>query len=296
MASGNRNISLRMLRTFCAAAETESFREAAELLFLTSSAVSHQIKQLESELGYKLFMRNSRSLALTGEGRALFAELQPVLHNLDEILAKNSEAKVRRSLHVSVQPFFASEFLIPRLQEFVALHPEIEISLDASDESPQKHPDAADVSIRLFRTPPRSDSCDRLFPLCLIPAGAPELYDKIKVVGGKIKGDFSLIYHDSRPDAWRKWERAARLRLPANAPTIRFDTMSAVVRAAELGMGAALVPMRLCESRFETQRLVQLFERKVTTDSAYYLVCQHDDRETTAVRSFRKWVLELFAE
>lgn len=295
MASWNRNISLRVLRTFCAAAQEKSFREAAELLFLTSSAVSHQIKLLESELGHKLFTRNSRSLVLTDEGRSLYADLQPTLERLDEVVAEHSLAQPRPILRISVQPFFASEFFIPQLQKFIAAHPEIDINLDTGDESPEKHPEAADVSIRLFRTPPSAYCCDKLFPLSLVPAGAPSLYDAAKVVGGKISAEFPLIIHDSRPDAWRRWERSARLRLPSSAPTLRFDSMAAVVRAAELGMGAALVPLQLSQHRFETGSLVQLFDRKLVTKSSYYLICRPDERDSTAIRSFREWVLQQFA-
>jgi LysR family glycine cleavage system transcriptional activator len=241
MASWNRNISLRALHAFCAAARNESFRKAAEELFLTSSAVSHQIKHLESEFGNKLFSRSSRSLQLTKSGQALFDELQPVLHDLYAVTARHTQRSARHSLRISVQPFFASELFVPRLQDFVAEHPEIDITIDTSDETPEKHPNSADVSIRLFRSPPKFLSCDRLFSLCLVPAGSPTFYDRIKVVSGRIVSSV----HESRPKAWSQWEKIARMRIPSGATTIRFDSMIAVARAAERGMGAALVPLQL---------------------------------------------------
>ena len=295
MASWNRNISLRALRTFCAAAQKESFREAAEQLFLTSSAVSHQIKHLESELGGKLFTRTSRSLTLTEKGQALYADLHPALASLDSIVEHHSVRKARRGLRISVQPFFANELFVPRLHEFVAEHPDIEISIDTNDESPEKHPDTADISIRIFRSPPTSLACDRLFPLCLVPAGSPSLYDKIKIIGGRITEAFPLIIHESRPKAWRQWEKTARLTIPKDAPTVRFDTMTAVARAAERGMGAALVPLQLSQGWFESGSLVQLFDQKLTTTDAYYLVCRLEDRQNESIRSFRNWVLKNFA-
>ena len=79
MATWNRNISMRALRAFCAAAEYESFREAAQQLYLTASAVSHQIKHLETELGTKLFARTSRSLSVTESGQGLYSDLKPIL-------------------------------------------------------------------------------------------------------------------------------------------------------------------------------------------------------------------------
>ena len=296
MAPRNRNISLRGLRTFCAAAQQESFREAAEQLFLTSSAVSHQIKHLESELGKKLFTRSSRSLTLTEDGQSLLAELQPALKSLDLVVEQHSVKKTRGGLRISVQPFFANELFVPRLHEFVAEHPDIEISIDTNDESPEKHPGTADISIRIFRSPPTSLACDRLFPLCLVPAGSPEFYDKIKVVGGRISNVHPLIIHESRPNAWRKWEKVSRLAIPKNVPTVRFDSMTAVVRAAERGMGAALVPLQLSQSWFESGSLVQLFDHKLITNDAYYLVCRPEDSQNESILSFRNWVLKNFAD
>ena len=85
----NRNISLRGLRIFCVAAEQASFRDAADKLFITASAVSHQIKNLEEELGQKLFERTSRSLTLTEAGRSLLNDVKPLITRLDEVASRH---------------------------------------------------------------------------------------------------------------------------------------------------------------------------------------------------------------
>ena len=105
--------SLRGLRTFCVAARHESFRLAAEDLFITSSAVSHQIKSLEQELGVQLFARSSRDLKLTETGRAFFDEVEPVIEQLDSIAGNYRKDGPVRSVRISVQPFFASEYFVP---------------------------------------------------------------------------------------------------------------------------------------------------------------------------------------
>ena len=148
------NASLRGLRTFCIAARYESFRVAAPELFITSSAVSHQIKSLEEELGVKLFERGGRELKLTEIGAAMFAEINPLIEKLDVIVGNYREGGMRKSIRMSVQPFFASEYFIPRLSDFSAEHPDIDIQVETSDESSEKHPADADVSIRLFKSPP----------------------------------------------------------------------------------------------------------------------------------------------
>jgi LysR family glycine cleavage system transcriptional activator len=112
MKSTRNRISLRGLRTFCIVARRGSFRLAAEDLFLTPSAISHQIKSLESELDVKLFDRSARDLRVT------------------------------------VQPFFATEMLVPKLSRFISENPDIDINIDTEDQSAEKHPAQADVSGR----------------------------------------------------------------------------------------------------------------------------------------------------
>ena len=135
--------SLRGLRTFCVAARLGSFRKASEELFVTASAVSHQIKSLEDELGESLFERNSRERVLTSVGESLFADVSPLIEQLDSVVAGFKTGVVRSSIRISVQPFFASEYFIPRLSEFGTAHPEIDIQVGTSDESAEKHPAGA---------------------------------------------------------------------------------------------------------------------------------------------------------
>lgn len=294
MATTNRNISLRELRAFCAAAENESFRVAADQLFLTASAVSHQIKNLENELGKKLFERGNRSISLTADGEMLYADIYPLIQQFDEVAQRHRTSEHRASLRISVQPFFASELFVPRLPRFRTQHPDIDITVDTSDESSEKHPANADVSIRVFKSPPSKLEHDRLFPLRLAPAGSPEFYDGIKVVGNRIVSDFPLIIHESRPRAWREWQRASGLSLPRDPATMRLDSMIAVARAAERGLGAALIPVQLSESWFQSSSLVHLFDTELTTDDAYYIVYDQAQKNLDTVQRFRTWALQEF--
>jgi LysR family glycine cleavage system transcriptional activator len=292
----NRNLSLRGLRTFCIAAEQESFREAADKLFITASAVSHQIKNLEDELGQKLFERTSRSLALTEAGRSLLDDIRPLIMRLDEVAARHRVSATRSTLSISVQPFFASEVFIPRLPEFTRKHPDIDIKVDTSDESAEKHPATADVSIRVFRAAPAGFSSDRLFPLRLIPAASPQLRKKMVVTDTSISGDVPLLVHDSRPSAWRQWSQSSGVEVPRDASIIRLDSMIAIARAAERGLGAALVPVQLSDAWFESGSLVRLSDHELPTRDAYYFVCRNDDARNETIQTLRRWVLQSFDE
>lgn len=297
MTSSGRNISLRELRTFCVAADHASFRDAAEQLFVTASAVSHQIRNLETELGKKLFERGTRSISLTPDGQLLYNDVQPLLRQLDEVSRRHRANEARSALRISVQPFFASELFVPRLSEFRAEHPGIEITVDTSDESSEKHPAAADASIRVFRSPPGDGFRSRkLFPLRLIPAGSPSFYDSVKVRAGRIVSDFPVVIHESRPKAWQQWERSSGIRLPRDLRVTRLDSMIAVARAAERGLGAALVPVQLSDSWFREASLVPLFDHELLTKDTYYFVYRDDLAGNENIAKLEEWVLRIFGD
>ncbi len=294
MTTGNRHTSLRGLRTFCIAAECASFRAAAERLFITASAVSHQIKSLEEEFGTKLFQKSGRSLQLTTAGQALYEDVSPLVKKLDTATTRHRRDKPRSTLSISVQPFFASELFVPRLPHFTRKHPDIEIKVDTSDESAEKHPASSDVSIRVFRSKPRDLSSDRLFALRLIPAASAEFRDRMQVNGKRIKSDFPVIIHDTRPRAWSDWQKKSGIEIPKGSSTVRLDSMIAVARAAERGLGAALVPSQLSDSWFDSGSLVRLFPSELTTDDAYYFVCRRTDERNRNVAQLRNWALSQF--
>ena len=295
MATWNRNVSMRALRAFCIAAEQGSFRLAAENLYLTASAVSHQIKQLEDTLGERLFIRQPRSLKLSEAGRALVSDLRPILDDLDVVVERYSRQETRSELRLSVQPFFASELLVPRLSAFLDANTYMSVTVDTTDDESERYDRSADVSIRLFSSPPATLISDRLFALRLLPVGAPDFYDSIKVVAGRITSDFPLIVHDARPKAWQQWQKSAGISLPRNAKTIRLNSMTSVARAAEQGLGAALMPAQLCNSWIESGALTPLFEHELESREAYYLTYDGNNSNADRICTFRTWVLQEFA-
>ena len=289
-------LSLRGLRTFCVAARYESFKTAADELFITSSAVSHQIKSLEEELGLSLFERGKRDLKLTDAGNTLYEELSPLIDQVDAVVANYRKIGSRESVRISVQPFFASEYFVPRLSEFTAMHPDIDIQVGTSDETSEKHPADSDLSIRLFKTPPGELRSDLLFPLRMVAAGSPAFKKTVSVKDGRIKSDFPVIVHETQPKAWSNWSKSAGIALPADVKVTRLGSMIAVVRAAEQGIGAALVPVPLAEQWFRQGTIVQLFDQVLVSDLSYFLVSRKDRSADEAVALLRRWILQRFAE
>ena len=289
------NISLRGLRTFCVAAEHESFSIAGERLFITPSAVSHQIKSLEEELGQRLFDRNARDLKLTPTGKALLEDVSPLIEQLDGIVASLRDEAIKTSIRISVQPFFASEYFVPRLGEFTADNADIDIRVAASDESAENVPGDADLSIRLYSEPPKKLESRLLFPLTLVPAGSKAFRKTIRKRSGTITSPFPVIIHESFPKAWEQWSKASGIELPADPKVTRLDSMIAVVRAVEQGIGAALVPVPIADQWFNQGTIVRLFDEELVADVSYYLVWEKDIETEPGVERLLGWIIDRFA-
>jgi LysR family glycine cleavage system transcriptional activator len=286
---------LRLLRAFHLAAKHLSFKAAAERLALTPSAVSHQVKDLEEQLGVALFQRRTRAIELTPTGRQLLEDLEPALAALHDAVVRASRSGARRQLHVVMPPFFASELFAPRLHDFHDRHPNIDIQVDTRDPRPLQHPSYSDVSVLLSNREPEDDvDSVRLFPLRLVAACSRELAATLPRVDRSLLADHALIVHRTRPDAWDRWTDRIGFDIAAARNIIEFDSMFAVARAAERGAGIALVPAVLCQPWFDSGALVRIEALEVETDDAYYLVARRDDLARPEVQALTAWTLQQF--
>lgn len=284
----------RNLRVFCLAARHRSFKRAADELYLTPSAVSHQMRELEEALAVRLFVRKSRSLELTAAGATLLEEIEPLLTALDHVLAQIARRSGRRTLRILLPPFFASELFIPRLTAFCAEHREIDIRIDTRDPRPSLHPPGADVSILLADTEPQGLQASRLFSLMLTAVCAPQHTAAVARLGGAVLREMPLIVHRPRPYAWANWAEQLGLEAPEPKNVIELDTMYAVVRAAERGVGIALVPSRLCERSFRSGSLVAIFATELATADTYFLVSRRKDAARPEIHALAEWALAQF--
>jgi LysR family glycine cleavage system transcriptional activator len=296
MSFAGKRLSLRSLRTFCVAGRHRSFRIAAEELFVSASAISHQIKGLEQELQTPLFLRKPQSLELTEAGAALYAEIEPLIRQIDVVTQRLSSHFRRQSLRISVQPFFASEMFVPRLPEFTGQHPEIDIHVDTSDETYEKYAADFDVSIRLFRTPPANLLSDRLFSLRLVAAASPGFCDRWGPLEHRSLQDLPLIVHATRQNAWKEWADTVGCG-PLRPPSVlKLNSMIAVARAAERGLGVALVPVPLSDAWFQSGSLVRLFDDELVARVGYYFVHREEDESREDIRALRRWILQTFRD
>lgn len=290
------SVSLHSLRTFCVVARRLSFKAAARELFITSSAVSHQIKSVEEQLGRTLFERRTREIALTPAGAALYREVAPLFDRLDETLGEFIARAAHPELRLRLPPFFASEVFVPRLVEFSERCPEIEIGIDTDDSRPTSHGQDTDLSVLLAGEPPAGLVVDRLFSLRLVPACSPELRHRAQLRKPADLAGVPLIVHKPRRHAWQDWFAANGIDPMPASRLIVLDTMFAVSRAAERRLGVALVPLPLGDPWFASGALVPLFDRELDTSDIYFLVHRKEDGAREAVQKLRRWIIETFDE
>ena len=284
----------RSLRVFCVAARHRSFKFAADELYLTPSAVSHQMKELEETLGLRLFERRPRSLELTRAGATLLEEVEPLLEALDRSVAQIARGGGRRSVRMMLPQFFASELLIPRLDAFCARHPQLDIHIDSHDPRPEIHSAGVDVSVLLLDAEPQGVQCVRLFPLSLTAVCAPRHLPAVARLGSTVFRELTLLVHKPSASAWSAWAQEVGIEAPEPSRVLELDSMHAVVRAAEHGIGVALVSTAHCADRFRSGALARIFAVELTTADAYYLVSRAKDGDKPDVRALADWMLEEF--
>jgi LysR family glycine cleavage system transcriptional activator len=299
MVAQIRTPPLRLLRAFSLAARHSSFKDAADRLALTPSAVSHQVKELEEQLGVTLFERRTRSVVLTSVGRQLLDDLEPALEALNAAVEKTQRsAAVRRQLTVVMPPFFASELFAPRLPSFHDRHPGIDIQVDTHDPRPGQHAAFSDVSILLTGQTPRDPAVEsvRLMPLQLVVAASPRVAKSMaNKTGARAFDGQTLVMHRSfRNDGWDLWLNQVGLDLRTVRNVVEFDNMTAVARAVEQDGGVALVPAVVCQPWFERGALVHLEGFDLRSDDAYHVVARRDDGERAEVRALTAWTIEQF--
>jgi LysR family transcriptional regulator, glycine cleavage system transcriptional activator len=285
--------SLNGLRAFEAAARHLSFTVAASELNVTQTAISHQIRRLEEELGLRLFIRQNRALALTPEARDYLPGVRAAFNDLrlatDRLLRKDDG----HVLTVSTLASLAAKWLLPRLSIFQESHPGIDVRITTSTGLVDFRAGDVDAAIRYGRgswAGVRSDwlMADEMFPVC-----SPALLE-----GGKpLRCPEDLAHHTllhssgGYDDDWRLWLTAAGL--PANIskqPGLSFDLILLTVQAAIDGSGVAMGRTSYVEADIAKGRLVVPFKIALPVDAGFYLVSPEAKADPPKLAAFRQWL------
>ena len=292
---GSMPTPFRHLRTFCVVAEHLSFKAAADELFLSASAVSHQIRDLEDYLGVPLFERRTRSISLTHRGRTLYEEVAPQFRSIDASTRTFLDAPARTRLVVRMPEFFCGELFVPHMGEFSEQRPDIDLRL-----ATQRHgggsDERADVRVDLTDAATPARDVARLFPIRYVPACSGARFEEWSALGPAVLGSAPLLQHRARPLAWHQWAARAGCSPPPPRQVIDLDSMYGLVRAAERGVGVALIPMPLSAAWFEAGALKPLFDTDLCTDAWYRVALTGQRGEAEAADALWRWMVERFSE
>ncbi|MEO6841494.1 MAG: transcriptional regulator GcvA [Bradyrhizobium sp.] len=285
--------SLNGLRAFEAAARHLSFTNAASELNVTQTAISHQIRRLEEELGIRLFVRQNRALTLTPEAKDYLPGVRAAFNDLrfatDRLLRKDSE----HVLTVSTLASLAAKWLLPRLSSFQEAHPGIDVRITTSSTLVDFKSGDVDAAIRYGRghwPGVRADwlTADELFPVC-----SPALLEGSNAL--KCPQDLAhhTLLHSSGgyDDDWRLWLTAAGLPTDiSKQPGLTFDLILVTVQAAIDGIGVAMGRTSYVEADIAKGRLVVPFKITLPADAGFYLVSPQGRADSPKLAAFRQWL------
>ena len=293
-----RNYPLNALRAFESAARHLSFVAAAEELSVTPAAVSHQIKKLDEYLGVSLFRRRTRGLVLVEAGQLLSKELHPVFLNLDQAMEHVMEADRGGSLALSVAPTFAAMWLIPRLQNFYSLHPDIDVRISTSLGLVDFQRDDFDAAIRLGHGQWSGLEAIKLFDESVIPMCSPRLLEGQNAIRkpADLKKHILLHNHsmDFDPNAptWQTWLEETGTRGVDVSRGMHFSLPDHGLQAAIDGAGVVLGWRFLSAKDVEAGRVVELFDAAIPLGSTFYLVYPEAQSRRPNIAALRNWILE----
>jgi LysR family glycine cleavage system transcriptional activator len=279
---------LNALRSFEVAARQLSFTRAAQELHVTQTAVSHQIRVLESHLGVRLFLRLPRRLALTVEGQAYARELGSVFDRIaDATLALQAQPR-REVLTVTALPSLTARWLVPRLGRFLDAHPRIDLRLLATERTLDFVREAVDIGIRWGYGRWAGLSSEKLMDDECFPVCSPRLLRRRRMTLTDLQRQ--PLLHDDSPDGWRRWLRAAgAVGVDAEGGHVFNDANLTLQLAAE-GRGVALGRRVLVEEDLASGRLVRPFALSIPSEPSYYLVSSPHTADLPRVRAFRAWL------
>ncbi|MEM7405505.1 MAG: transcriptional regulator GcvA [Pseudomonadota bacterium] len=284
---------LSAMKVFEVAARHLSFTRAADELFVTQAAVSHQIRRLEDFLGVKLFKRMNRALMLTDSGQMLLPPVRDALVQIDQAVQRVTAPDHSGRLTVSVLPSVAARWLVPRLGSFLTQHPDIDLLLSPSNKLTNFDQDDVDVVIRYGHGDYPGLVVRWLMDEDRFPVCAPSLQTHGPPLETPADLDRHVLLHDDDRSQWRMWLRLAGAGQVDASHGPVFTDASLMLEAALTGQGVALARRVLAETALKDGQLVRLFKQALPTNQAYYLVYPPTHGERREVQAFCDWALNL---
>ncbi|MBU3002566.1 LysR substrate-binding domain-containing protein [Paraglaciecola arctica] len=288
---------LNSLRYFLTAAQTSSFKLAAEQLFVTQAAISQHIKTLEQHLGVQLFNRGTRQVSLTEDGKRLMPHIYAGFEHFNRGVAQLSQDSNPDVLNVTVVESLSTRWLVPRLQHFQEQHPQIRVRLEPCNTVRDFSGTDIDLAIRFgkgdyFGLESRFLLNDKYVVVChpslIEPDLTPQKLSQLPLLeeSGPVTGE-----------AWQAFLTKFNLKENSFRKILEVDDSTVtIIDAALAGQGFAVLRHNLIYQQLQRGQLVSLFDFSHPSAYAYYLVAPSHHFNKPKVQLFEKWLNEALQE
>lgn len=292
--------ALSAMKVFEVVGQTRSFTRAAELLNLTQSAVSRQVRNLEEQLGETLVIRRHHHLELTPSGAELLASLQQAFHTVEMTVRNIREKSNLRRLRINVPPTFAKRWLMPRLMSLRAFLPDVDLSITTDLEDNLSERGMLDCAIRFGDGEWPSLKSERLFTERHIAVCAPHLMEVMRDGEAIDLSRFTFLHvlasADQRYLTWQRWLDEAGLTETDTQGGLEFDLLDLVIEAACNGLGVAVADRSMVAPLMQTGALTQVLDVEVEGHESYWLVTRTDRALSPHVEALRRWLSRELSE
>jgi len=286
---------LSFLQAFAKAAETLSFKDAADALHLSPSALTRRIQALENQIGVALFRRLNPGLELTREGERYVESVRRVLAEMRRAHEALTPT-ISEPLRISALQSFTEGWLVPHRGDFEKKHPGIELEVTATLRYADFDHDPVDVAIRFGTGPWAGLHSEPIVDLAYLPVCSPSLLTGDPPLREPADlADHTLIRVAQVPEAWPDWLRGAGVGDLAVRRFVTYDHLGIALSAAEAKHGVALCAKFLCAPRLDSGRLCIPFDVPLQSASTYHLVCRPESLDDPRVVALRDWLVDSLA-
>lgn len=286
---------LRALVAFEAAVRHASFKDAARELYITPGAVSQQVQKLEQWLGFVLFVRQARQLEVTERGLHYYGRIAPALEQIgraSQACREQAANQVRLSLSITL----AAKWLAPRMVDFIGRHPEIDVHINATNQTVDFQQEAVDLAIRYFGGQDPTMTSQLLFEDEVLLLCAPGYRDRLAL---RRPDDLrrATLLHVSLYPSWEEWlARFTSITEQERLPRLHVDQSLLGIDAARRGQGVVLSNRLLAEEELRRGELIEPFPLRLRPGKGYYLIHPRQRALSPAARILKDWLLLQFAE
>ena len=286
--------SFRALKCFEVAARNGTLTAAAREMNITPGAVSRQITSLEEHLGIELMQRHSKGLTLTEQGRALAIHLSGAFEDIRQALQEAIRDTDNMTVTLNVFPTFAIQWLMPRIGDFHAIAPQVDLRVRPSlqgDKGDGFDREEINVAITIGAPSDPAITWRFLFHRRFTPVCSPKTANAVLPIDLKTLRDARIFYSDRHISQWQLWLRAVGAKeLDLANIGIRFENSSLAYQAAREGLGFAIGQPTLLRADLESGRLVAPFPERVEDEKPYVVACRSRDKDQPQIRQFMDWI------